>query len=613
MQDIQAPQDAQDTVATTDDATSHATAPGLIALAAVASAALTACGGGGDAAPSAEGGRENAQALLPTANGNRAAAWRFLNRATLGPTSAEVDWVTSYGIEAWLTKQFGYSTPTRSYAADYLSHAKTTDWERFMNFAWWQSALGCVDQLRQRVVNALIEIMVVSLRDDTVGFRPLLAAGYMDVLAKHAFGNFRELIEAVAKAPAMGAYLSHFANQPPVPGRRIPDQNFARELIQLFTIGLTKLNMDGTPVLDGNGRPVSTTKATDIPLLSNVFTGWALDNDPALDRTVTVSTPEGPKTLADKVNYFGDFTETQKSQRYTLPMKGYSTFHSTQAQMEAQVGFAAGSATFLGESFTLGTNPQESLTKALDVIFRNPSIAPFIARQMIQRMVTSNPSPAYIQRVATAFKNANWGMQALIRAILTDTEANSATVAASAAFGKVREPLLRVTHLLRVYGVRSAFPANTDRVSDGKVALNLNQSPLRALSVFNFYSPSYVYVGGEMAKQGKVSPEMQIATEASVVAYINAVYEIIQNGLTQEWNDTYTGKPDFTEEINAATPSAVVGLINKKLFGGTMSAGLVSHLTTACTPVAGTTATAADRVRAAVFLAAASPEYLVQK
>lgn len=613
MQETQETQATEEIQATPE----RGTFPAAAGLATVASAALAACGGGGDE-PASPGTNEraSAQALLSTSTDKRAAAWRLLNQATLGPTSAEVDWVTTNGVEAWLTRQFGYSVPTRSYGSSYLELVSTGgDWDVLMTESWWRVALGSADQLRQRVVHALIQILVISTRDDTVGFRPYMAASYMDVLAKHAFGSFRDLIEAVAKAPAMGAYLSHFANQPPEPGRRIPDQNFARELIQLFTIGLTRLNMDGSVILDGNGRPVSTTVPTDIPVLSNVFTGWALDDDAALNTTVTVI-KDGVTTLeADQVDYFGDLTRTQRSRRYALPMKGYASYHSTQAQMETQVGVASGTATLLGESFTLGSTPQESLTKALDVIFRHPNIAPFIVRQMIQRMVTSNPSPAYIQRVATAFKNAQWSMTALIRAILTDTEATSATTAKGSTYGKVREPLLRITHLLRAFSVKDARPYHTSEVSSTTARVNLNQGPVRAPSVFNYYSPTYRYAGGLMAAQGKVAPEMQIITEASAVAYLNALYAIIEEGMSPDQSqEALRGQINLTEETNAAgTPSAVAGLINKKLFGGTMSSALLAIVTEACTPVAGSTASALERARAALFIAAASPEYIVQK
>lgn len=596
--------------ATTTETSGHSAAGLAVAMA--ASAALAACGGGGNdpevgatssSGQGSSGGRATAQALLPTASASRTDAWRFLNQATLGPTAKEVDFVTSYGIEAWLSQQFAIKTPKRNWVQTYQKYRNGGDhWNRFVTFAWWEMALSGDDLLRQRVVNALIEILVVSMRDDTVGFRPILAAGYMDVLSQNAFGNFRQLIEGVCKSPAMGAYLSHIGNQPPDGNRRIPDQNFARELIQLFTLGLSLLNMDGTQALDANGRPQSTTKSTDIPVLSNVFTGWALNDDAAL-----------ATSSDDVVRWFGDFTADRNSSRQAIPMKGYANYHSNDALVAAQLKLGTTPITFLGKAFGLKPTPQESLNAALDVIFQHQNLAPFIAKQMIQRLVTSNPSPSYVQRVATVFKSSNWNMQTLIRAILTDTEARSAATAATTTFGKLREPLVRVVHLLRAFGVQEAFVGNTHVVASDWVALNLNQGPIWAPSVFNFFSPSYRFVGGAMALAGKVTPEMQITTEASVIAYINAVYDIIANGLTQEWTGSRTGKINISEEVAlAGTPSSVVSNINRKLFGNTMSANLITQVTAAAT-ASGSSATATERVNAAIFLAVVSPEYLVQK
>jgi uncharacterized protein (DUF1800 family) len=577
---------------------------GAAVLATVASAALAACGGGGDTPPDAAGNNANPQALLPTAGPTtQAKSWRFLNQASLGPNATEVSWVSTYGIEGWLSKQFAIKDPKRSYVAGYTKYRNGGDeWDRFLQFAWWEEALATDDQLRTRVVNALLEILVVSLKDDTVGFRPIMMGHYMDVLAKNAFGNFRELIEAVCKAPAMGAYLSHLGNQPPSGNQRIPDQNFARELIQLFTIGLTKLNMDGTQELDGAGRPQPSTKSTDIPVLSNAFTGWALDDSPALSLSKD-----------DDLRWFGDLTANRHTLRQTVPMKGYTDFHSTDALVAEQLKLGTNPITFLGQPFGLQGSPQASLTAALNVIFQHQNVAPFIAKQMIQRLVTSNPTPGYVQRVATAFKDASWDMKTLVRAILTDTEARSETVRLQPTFGKLREPLFRVVHLLRAFGVGIAFVGNTDQVSSPWTSLNLNQSPMRAPSVFNYFSPNYTFVGGLMANAGKVTPEMQIATEASVIAYVNAVYDIVSDGLTQEWEGSRNGQLVITTEVAlAATPSAVVDSINTKLFGGTMTAGLVTEVTTAAT-AANTAATATEKVKAAIFVAAVSPEYLVQK
>lgn len=611
------------TTESTSDVAQDTTETPLLKLAGTAAAAATllaGCGGGSEDgnAPGGNAGRAQAQALVGSTTPNTVDAWRFLNQATMGPTREEITWVSKNGFNAWLSKQFSYTVPTKSYATIYNSHApvtagvQTTEWSRFVTFAWWNQSLGGADQLRQRVVQALSEILVVSLRDDTLGNVPYMAAGYLDMLASKAFGNFRQIIEGVAKSPAMANYLSHIRNMPPVPNRRIPDQNFARELIQLFTLGLSKLNMDGTYQLDGNGQVISTTNRTDIALLSNVFTGWGIDNNP----------PVGPVlgTETDNVAGFFNNPQTRRSPRYLKSLIGYPAYHSTAAQATEQLypgNPNPPALTFLEQAFTFATTPDQSLSNALDIIFAHQNLAPFIAKQMIQRMVTSNPSPAYVFRVATAFKNANWDMQALIRGILLDDEArNTSKANSTVTYGKLREPLLRITHLMRAFGVTICYPNETDNVSSGD-SINLNQSPLLAPSVFNYFSPTYQFSRGHMANLGKVTPEMQIATEATVAAYINAVYAIVQGGIARyDGNNpaVYTGQLVLTEEIAAAaSPAAVVALINTKLFGGSMSTALQSHLVTAATPVSGSTATPTDRVRAALFLAAVSPEYLVQK
>jgi uncharacterized protein (DUF1800 family) len=583
---------------------------GAAVLATVASAALAACGGGGGDTPvpaalPAANGNTDPQALLPTAGPiNMAGAWRFLNRATMGPTPAEVSWVATYGIEAWLEKQFAIKQPKFSYADKYVEHHGSGDTENinWMTFTWWNAALSVDEQLRTRVVNALSEILVVSMRNDTLSVRPIMVGAFWDMLAQHAFGNFRQLIEAVCKSPAMGIYLSHLGNEPPSGSSRVPDQNFSRELLQLFTLGLTMLEMDGSPVRDANGRNVNSTTKTDIPVLSNVFTGWAIDDDPAISTD--------PKD--DLIYGYGTLPPNNAiSKRIRVPMKGYMAHHSTDALINVQLK-STDPIKLLGESFSLSTtSPQDSLTAALDIIFRHQNVAPFIARQMIQRLVTSNPSSGYIKRVAVAFKDASWDMRTLIRAVLTDSEARDATVIAKPSFGKLREPIFRVAHLLRAFGVtHDVFPGETHQVASDQKSLNLNQSPMFATSVFNFFSPTYAFVGGGMAKLNLVTPEMQIATEASVVAYVNAVYEIVDLGLA---SGAARLAPVLTDEAAlAATPAALVASINTKLFGGTMSSALQTEVTKAAT-AAGTSASASDKAKAALFLAAVSPEYLVQK
>lgn len=597
-----------------------------VASALAAAAALTACGGGESEPASGAAGSERAQAmaLVGTTKPSTLEAWRFLNQATMGATDTDVKYVAANGYDSWLNQQFALA-PT-SYVSHYMSFVGTpapndpggpTN-ERWAQAAWWKQALTGKDQLRQRVCFALSQITVVSLTNDTTSFFPILVAGWQEMLSKNCFGSYRDYIEQVCKQPAMGRYLSHFANiRPDRVSGRIPDQNFARELTQLFTIGLIKLDMYGNPVVDGSGKPVpaSSTASTDVRVLSHVFTGWAYGDNP---------------DTGAQYGYGGGPGGTRNDKALTVPMKGFPSQHATDADIRyslaQQFGLPqadeAGIAISLFEKpFSMGTSPQASLTKVLDIFFgtagdatnAHPNVAPFIARQMIQRLVTSNPSPAYVYRVATAFKNSYWSMKTLVRAILLDDEARKPVSYQVNTYGKVREPLLRITHLLRAFKTTVQANANyfldfTSSPYNNTRALALNQAPLMAPSVFNYFSPGFRLNQGEMAKLGKVAPEMQILTETSAATYINAVYDIIVNGYFSSQVQL-----DLSDEVSVAgTPSAVVAKINTKLFGGSMSTELATYLSNSFT-AANASADALTKVRTAVLLAMASPEYLIQK
>lgn len=708
---------------------------GLMTAGALAAAALalTACGGGdnnNDVSTSAAlGGRAAPMATAITSTWpswgipDTAGAWRMANQATMGTTEGIVSQIKSLGYEAWLDAEMAKPAESHGHFLQFDSHCGTnsdgtpninpsywstadyakradvapaplvgvgsiqrTGWLRFLAFSTWTHANRRPDQLRQRVVHALSQFLVASGKNDVVGFNPQMLSGYIDTLNQHAFGDYRTLIAAVVRSPAMGHYLSHFANQLPVfdgtvtdptappPIKRIPDQNFGRELLQLFTIGLTKLAMDGSEILV-NGKAVPTTTRDDIIVLSNVFTGWGYEwRDATVDADGTVFKLDVPYKFAgyyDAVNFTpnpatglyhvdhnydgkGAYAESptgttaaktfeiwwmpnHRSRRQAAPMIGYTVFpdpldpyakaqnpnrqpvriHSTDLLMAAQLKKASSAVTLLGKPFSLGATPEESMNKALKIIFEHQNLAPFVAKQMIQQLVTSNPSPAYVQRVATSFKTNQWSMRALIKAILLDNEARLASAAASVTYGRLREPFLRVTALLRGIGITNTnggiYPAETSTISSDALYLNLNNAQFMAPSVFNDFSPTFKYVGGKMASKGKVSPQMQIATESSVIAYANAVYEIILRGLGQDDDVTNSGQSGYLNiaALVSGNPSAsaMVGIINSRLFGGTMSSELKSLTQTA----ASGTAPIADRFRSALYIAMMSTEFIVQK
>jgi uncharacterized protein (DUF1800 family) len=692
---------------------------GTTALSAVAAVALSACGEDAETtASNGDAGRASAMAYS-TSYGQPTPydAWRFLCQATMGPTDSTVGDVIDAGYVSWLNAQLkipypdylsftdesgkGKVPPQGTYSYSYLGHVgflpsntpdplttdtthpfgslrgannevdRGNDWERHLNADLWGLAKDKPDQLRQRVVHALAQFLVVSLRNEVLGVTPMLVAGYMDMLSTHAFGNFRNLIEGVVRSPAMGHYLSHMANRPPLFNEtktppellRIPDQNFARELLQLFTLGLTRLNMDGTEIKDAQGNPDPSTVREDIVVLSNVLTGWAYSRDdkykqafpslyeyrslksatkdlwywPVLDEVY--STSNEASDIDQRVYYFEDRPRTLRSLRCIAPMAPFSTYqfvrrsfanyqlitsqgpleqtHSDQRLLAMQLKLTSqDQVKFLGKPFKMGKDPADSMRLALDRIFEHPNLAPFVAKQMIQHMVTSNPSPTYVKNVATAFKNSGWDMKVLIQRILLDTEARLASAASVNTFGRLKEPFLRVMQMMRSIGSVGTYAAETIYMVSETTSLNLNNSYMWAPSVFNDFSPRYSQPGGKMATAGKVTPQMQIATESAVVAYVNAVHHLITNGSgIINGNEPPEGvlnlKPWSDKTPN---PTALVEDINRLLFGGKMSLelkALVLQTATGTNP--NDVPSWKSRIQAAIFLAVVSTEFMVQR
>ena len=516
-----------------------------------------------------------------------AQASRFLAQASFGPTMASIDEVAAGGVQAWLNSQFA-KPPTlhRAYVdrigAGLSDGAKLSQNQVLESF--WQQAAGGEDQLRQRMAFALSQIFVVSMQPDALAVQPRGVASYYDMLGQHAFGNFRDLLEGVALHPMMGLYLSHLRNQKES-GVRVPDENFAREVMQLFTIGLYQLNPDGSARLSG-GQPVPTYQRADVSGLAKVFTGWSW---------------AGP----DKSNtrFYGG---TPAPERDWQPMQNYPAFHSTSEKH------------FLGVDLGGAGGAAAELKTALDTLFRHPNVGPFIGRQLIQRLVLSNPSPAYVGRVAAAFADNGAGvrgdMRAVIRAILLDPEARGGGVRP-----KLREPVLRLANWMRAFNATSASKrfllGNMDDPLSG-----LGQTPLRASSVFNFYRPGYVPPNSEIARAGLVAPEMQITAEPSVTGYLNLMQDVIPHGV----GSARDVQADYRNELALAEqPALLVERINLLLLNGAMTPALARQIVAAVGSVSlpapsASNATALagaknNRVYLAIYLAMASPEYLVQK
>lgn len=548
-----------------------------------------ACGGGGSSSgpapapvPAPAPGPGPSPAPMPPPSADEAS--RFLMQSTFGPSETDIARVQSLGYTGWIDEQFALpQTLHLPYVqANYNVLLFGANFA-FVQDSFWQQAIPAQDQLRQRVKYALSQIVVVSAESGTIANVSDGLANYVDLLGQHAFGNYRTLLEAVATSPIMGIYLSHLRNQKadPVTGR-VPDENFAREVMQLFSIGLTEINLDGTPKLV-NGQPVETYTNADITGLARVFTGWSW----AAQDTSNASFNGGGTAYADRI---------------LRPMQPYPQFHET------------GTKTFLNVTIPANTAAQASLTIALDTLFNHPNLCPFIGKQLIQRLVTSNPTPAYIGRVSATCVNNGAGvrgdLKAIVRAILLDDEARNSTGLTDPQSGKLREPVLRLSHWARCFGATSASGAWQIRNLDSP-ATSLGQQPLRAPSVFNYYRPGYVPANTAIAAANLVAPEFQITGETSVAGYTNFMQAAISSGVgvSREVRAAYTN-----ELAVADNADALIDRVNRCLMAGTMGTQQRQEIRDAVNAISATATNGrANRVYTAVLLTMASPEYLVQK
>ena len=567
------------------------------ALFAVAVLVLGACGqGGGDSAPPATSG----PAPEPT---TPAAASRFLAQASFGANMSSVDNVSANGPVVWLDQQFAMpaGSPHQSYLVSVMASlpADQSPQDSHVMNTFWRQAATAPDQLRQRVAFALSQIFVVSLTNDAVSQYKRGTASYLDMLGRQAFGNQRDLLEAVTLHPMMGLFLSHLRNQKES-GNRVPDQNYAREVMQLLSIGLYQLNPDATLLLV-NGQPVETYDQDDIVGLSRVFTGfsWA-----------------GPDTQNGR--FFGSDTPVPDPNRDVLPMQAYPQYHSTSVK------------SFLGTTIPAQGNsdPRIDLRIALDTIFNHPNVAPFFCRQLIQRLVTSNPSPAYVGRVSQVFNagrfmRKDWSvgtgrrgdLRATIAAILLDEEARDMAKTADPTFGKVREPVLRLAAWMRAFNARSTSGSFLLGTTDD-AASSLGQSAMRAPSVFNFYRPGYVPPNTAIAAANLVAPEFQIIHEVSVAGYANFMRTAVQSGVGS--NSPRDIQADYAAELALANdPDKLIDRVDLLLTYGTLSAETRSAMREAVSSVAinaaNPTAGRQNRVYLAALFAVSAPEFLVQK
>jgi uncharacterized protein (DUF1800 family) len=578
---------------------------------AVAALALSACGGAGSGGSPPNAGPPRPPPIPPTpippapAPGpapppprdsipaTDAEAIRFALQAQFSVSDADIASLKSGGLLAWLNAR--YSEPLGQPGVAWLDsrghNAITTERRyrahEFGDYMIWNQLLAGPDQMRKRMALALSEMLVVSFTSFTSLYPSCLIAAYWDVLTANAFGNFRQLLEALTLNAAMGSFLNTRGNLKEDSRGRQPDENYAREVMQLFTIGLYELNPDGTHKLDANNNPVETYGQEDVTNLARVFTGYDWDYLSNGGTSTSVS---------------WERTAIPSTQLATNPMRFIASRHST---MELS---------FLGTKITGTTPGADSLHIALDRLFYHDNTGPFFARQMIQRLVTSNPSPAYVQRVATVFGNNGAGVRgdltAVWTAILTDEEARAMPTAADTLFGKMREPVVRFVHWARTAeAVSDNGEYEIDDLSDSDRMLG--QNPLRSPSVFNFFRPGYVPPNTAIAAAGKLAPEFQLHNETSTAGYINFMQRVTRSGIRDV-------KPGYTALLPIAHDvPAVIDWLNLRLTANQLSSETLAVLATALRTfnitVASSTSAKLDMLATGCFLILISPDYLVQK
>lgn len=532
----------------------------------------------------------------------------FLTQATFGPTEALLEALKHSSQSEWVVAQF--EEPPTYHLPNVLATLPDGDiWDlngnyvpRAINYAvasFWEAAIVGEDQLRQRMAFALSQILVASGGiGSPLQAEPHTQAAYMDILVRHAFGNYRDLLGEVTYSVAMSQYLTYLQNTKGDPENgRVPDENYARELMQLFTIGLVELNPDGTSKLSG-GKPIETYTNEDIIGLARVFTGLSYDEEE-----------------------FWQLREQRDPDAHYTPLKMFPEWHSALEKA------------FLGTTVPPNTSGAISIDLALDRLFNHPNVGPFIGRQLIQRFVTSNPKPDYVARVTLAFDTGAFALpdgtvvgegrrgdlKATIAAILFDAEARDSDRRNAPDFGKLREPALRLTHWARAFDVNSADASAPWSLYYSGGATSLSQHPFHAPSVFNFYRPGYVPPGTEAEALSLVAPEFQLVNSVSVIGYANFMSRFIfeyESGANEASPPTF--QPDYADEIALAhEPVALVAHLNAFLTNNHLTETSKKRISSILKdlPVRAETKDEDLKRRAelAVLLVMTSPEYLIQR
>jgi uncharacterized protein (DUF1800 family) len=545
------------------------------AVLALSTLGLAACGGGSSSSPSAVSA--TAVAL------SRIQAARFLAQAAFGGSDSDIQNLQyqKQGVQGWLAQQFAVPVnPTGQLSNAAWLKANALFSVEFdttgVRSSFWRKLISSPDVLRQRVMLALTDLFVINGDAVALDYKNAAAAFYLDQLEANAFGNFKELLLAVSRTPAMGAYLSFLGSVKanPVTGTS-PDENYAREIMQLFSIGVVQLNLDGTPIAnpDDPSVPLATYSQADVLNMAKVFTGWRLDG--------SATAYPGDSAATDMINDPSRFDMTEKI--------------------------------VLGQRIAAGLDGEQTLEAAIAILMAHPNMAPFISRQFIQRLVTSNPSSDYVSRVATVFNSTAGDMKSVITAILTDTEAASDALLSNPLAGKLREPVVRFVQWARTFQLNFSPTAAAQWAQIGDLSnpsTGLAESPLESPNVFFFFQPGYIPPHTALQTNGVTAPEFAITNETSVAGYMNFIKNLIADGIGGVEANYDALQPLVNQGGNSA---ALLAELNVLIAAGQLSAATLSLMQGALDTIDVTTLGTNSRLFAALTLVMCAPEYLVQK
>jgi uncharacterized protein (DUF1800 family) len=549
-------------------------------------------------------------------------AARLLSQATFGATQAEIDRVSALGPAAYLEEQFNLPQTLHLTTVRNDPNYPQKPWSVTTPSIWKQYFEGN-DQLRQKMVSALSQIVVVSLQNNVVNDQACGAAAYLDILGRNAFGNFRNLLKEVTLSPAMGEYLDMKQSAKADPTlNSVASENYARELLQLFSIGPVMLNQDGSVQFSG-GKAINTYSEANVQDFAKALSGWTFAGQ---DQTKTW------RWLYPDVPYPGDTSVAGQPEKacvgWSSPMQPWkATYRSSDDKRDITGGAHDATAktllTYPGstarkQTLPAGQTPEQDLEDVIENVFNHPNVGPFIAEQLIQRLVTSNPSGGYVYRIAAVFNDNGAGvrgdLRAVVKAILLDSEARAPAAGQASSFGKLREPIQRFTQFHRAFGAKRS--SGYYDIYDLGGSDSLGQSPVRAPSVFNYYHADFA-PSGVLASAGLVGPEFEITNSATISGFMDFSKYGIINGFDQYASDTTRWlKPDYSAYISmAGNPTQLVDALNLVLMAGSMSAQFRTQLIDVATKLTDGNATtqSTERVKTVLWLMLNSPEYSIQK